>query len=153
MVVTSRSSKMCWQNWDFWEPVCHDPERKYKKKHHKAQSYPRLQQFIQLYCYLYTTDTLYSGEIIGRIIHVTLCDAPQAHKYWCGRPERGGGQSSWGWVMVHTSLDPPSSACQRSVSPHTYLHLLRLTWQPHEERNRALLQHLATSNAPLPTSE
>lgn len=40
---------------------------------------PRLQQFIQLYCYLYITDTLYSGEIIGRIIHVTLCDVPRGH--------------------------------------------------------------------------
>lgn len=53
-----------------------------------------------------------------------------------------------GLWTVHTSLGPPSSACQQSVCLHTYLYLLRLTWQPHEERNRALLQHWTTFNPP-----
>lgn len=52
---------------------------------------PRLQQFIQLYCYLYITDTLYSGEIIVRILNVSLCDVPRGHGYWRGSPESGGG--------------------------------------------------------------
>lgn len=62
---------------------------KWEKEAWETQSNPRLQQLIQLYCYLYITDTLYSGEITGRIIHIILCDSPQGHKYWCGRPERG----------------------------------------------------------------
>lgn len=100
-----------------------------KEETSQIQSYPRLQQLIQLYCYLYITDTLYSGEIIGRIIHIILCDSPQGHKYWCGRPERGEESSFWGGGLhtVHTSLHQPSSACQRSVCLHTYLNLLRLT--------------------------
>lgn len=38
---------------------------------------------------LYITGTLYSGELIGRCIHIILCDSPHGHKYWCGRPEGG----------------------------------------------------------------
>lgn len=64
-----------------------------------------LQQFIQLYWYLYITGTLYCGEIIGRIIHITLCDAAQGHKYWFGSPEGDGGRHT------HT-LSLPSPACQ-----------------------------------------
>lgn len=68
--------------------------------------YPRLQQFIQLYWNLYITVTLYSGEIVGRIIHVTLCDAAQGHKYWCERTEGDGG-----WGRGHTQTHTLSSAC------------------------------------------
>lgn len=90
--------------------------------------YPRLQQFIQLYWYLYITGTLYSGEIIGRIIHVTLCDAAQGHKYWCGRPE-GEREGTHTRSLTHSSLSLPSPVCQ-----HTYLYSPELTWQPREER-------------------
>lgn len=108
----------------YW-PVCHDLTKiTNRKRTSQIQSYPRLQQLIQLYCYLYITDTLYSGEIVGRIIHIILCDAPQGHKYWCGRPERGGRKLLGGGLCtVHTSLRPPSSACQKSVCLHTYLYL------------------------------
>lgn len=39
-----------------------------------------------------------------------------------------------GLRTVHTTLHPPSPACQRSVCLHTYLHLLRLAWQPRGEK-------------------
>lgn len=78
--------------------------------------YPRLQQFIQLYWNLYITVTLYSGEIIGRIIHVTLCDAAQGHKYWRERTEGDGG---WGWG--HTQTHTLSSACHHLPVSIPYL--------------------------------
>lgn len=95
------------------------PERK-EKETSQIQSYPRLQQFIQLYCYLYITDTLYSGEIIGRIIHGTLCDAPQGHKYWCGRPERGN-KAPGGRLMDCTHFPWPTIICLSTVSLPAYL--------------------------------
>lgn len=128
------------------------PERK-EKETSQIQSYPRLQQFIQLYCYLYITDTLYSGEIIGRIIHGTLCDAPQGHKYWCGRPERGE-QSSWGEAyglytlpLAHHHLPVNSqSAC---IPTCTY-------WDSpdsHMRRETEPCCNTEPHSTPLPTSE
>lgn len=61
-----------------------------REKTPQIHFYPRLQQFIQLYWYFYITGTLDSGEIIGRITHITCCGAKRGHKYWCGRPEGGG---------------------------------------------------------------
>lgn len=77
---------------------------KRRKEASQIQSFPRLQQLIQLYCYLYITDTLSSGEIIGRIIHIILCDSPQGHKYWCGRPERGEESSLGEGYVLYTLL-------------------------------------------------
>lgn len=116
---------------------------KWEKEAWQTQSYPGLQQLIQLYCYLYITDTLYSGEITGRIIHVFFV---MLHKDTnTGVEDQKGGE---GLRTVHTSLHPLSPACQRSVCLHTYLDLLGLTWQPHEERNWALLLSLTPVNPP-----
>lgn len=61
----------------------------------QIQLYPGLPQFIQLHFNLYITDTLYSGEIIGRIIHVARCDAPRTQiLVW--KTRKGGEQSFCG---------------------------------------------------------
>lgn len=92
-----------------------------KKPHHKFSQIPGLQQLIQLYCYLYITDTLYSGEIIGRIIHIILCDAPQGHKYWCGRPERGGRKLLGGKGLCTVHFPSPAIICLSELSVPEYL--------------------------------
>lgn len=91
---------------------------------------PRLQQFIQLYCYLYITDTLYSGEIIVRILNVSLCDVPRGHGYWRGSPESGsGGLQRGGLWTAGPRLTQPAVIAPSKVGTQlcTYLHLPTVT--------------------------
>lgn len=88
-----------------------------KERRPQIHLHPRLQRFIQLYWYLYITGTLYSGEIIGRITHVTLCDAAQGHKYWCGRPEGDEGDTHT-LVCRHLPVSIPTCTAQDSPDGH-----------------------------------